>query len=128
MPSQTVVSMETSLVCETCWVCGITWAMPWGWARKRSEQGKGFYCPNGDKLRYGQSEIEKLKERLESEQRTSKWHRRRLESEQNSHRATKGHLTRQYKTSRHRGRRPAKSLAHSKSKELPYRGCLNPSA
>ncbi len=97
MPSQTVVRMETSLVAETCWSCGMTWAMPWGWARKQSEKGNSFYCPRGCNLTYGESEIEKVQQQLASQIESTRFANRRLESEQNSHRATKGHLTRQKK-------------------------------
>ena len=89
---------------ETCWVCGIQFAMPERWASKRSQNGKGFSCPAGCSLSYGESEVSKLQERLASAQDQTDAQRKltrhanaRTAKERASHSATKGHLTRNKK-------------------------------
>jgi len=82
--------------------------MPRRYASKLGENGENFYCPRGCKLRYGPSEVSKLKEELakakENAAKRIKWAEQRAErarkdaeAAERSRAATKGHLTRQRK-------------------------------
>lgn len=77
-----------------CWSCGLPFAMPEAWARKRSEEGKSFYCPKGCHLSYGQSEVEKERARRERAERRADSYRRDYEHESRRSAAYRGHLTR----------------------------------
>lgn len=45
----------------TCWVCGIKFAMPRPYSQRKRENGGGFSCPNGDRLAFGESELDKIR-------------------------------------------------------------------
>ncbi len=60
------ISITARLTGLTCWVCGIDFAMPEVIERKRQEDGKGFYCPNGDLISYGPSLLEQEKKRRQA--------------------------------------------------------------
>ena len=77
-----------------CGNSGINFQVPDSFDRERREGGGDWYCPNGHCRVYRTREVDRLKEHLESARESERWYQRRLESEQNSHRATKGHLTR----------------------------------
>jgi|HubBroStandDraft_2_1064218.scaffolds.fasta_scaffold82583_2 hypothetical protein len=55
---------QQTLTCLSCWVCGIEFAMPHIIERKRAEDGKAFFCPNGDKISYGPSLLDRERSRL----------------------------------------------------------------
>ena len=78
-----------------CGECGIMFQVPTGFDQERRESGGDWYCPNGHCRVYKTREVDRLKRQLKSAEDSAAWNRRRLESEQNSHCATKGHLTRQ---------------------------------
>lgn len=99
--SRTSFDVTLDLTVEVCWVCGITWAMDSRWATKRSERGLNFFCPAGCRLRYGESENDKLKKDLKREkdklERERQWHKRTEEAKERLDRrlsATKGVVTR----------------------------------
>ncbi len=62
-------SAYRTIVVEACWVCGTAFGMDATQRKLIIEHGKTFYCPNGDRLRYGKSEVETLRESLEQAQR-----------------------------------------------------------
>ena len=45
----------------TCWVCGIEFGLPQIYLRNRRVDGKGFRCPNGDHISFGESDADKLR-------------------------------------------------------------------
>lgn len=59
----------TTLTYEVCATCGITFGAPAHFIQKRREDGKSFYCPNGDNLHFGITEAARLKRELERAQR-----------------------------------------------------------
>lgn len=60
-----------SFTLETCCNCGIPFYMPTHlYDRLLANKGESFYCPNGHGQHYtGKTEAQKLKEKLEQEQR-----------------------------------------------------------
>jgi hypothetical protein len=55
------------LTVETCWVCGTVFAMATPYANWARDNGKGFYCPKGDHLGYGEGTVQKLEKQLAKE-------------------------------------------------------------
>ena len=56
---------NTWFVYQTCGECGIAFAMDLNFHDKRKEDGKGWYCPNGHCRIFTETEVTKLKRRLE---------------------------------------------------------------
>jgi hypothetical protein len=96
--SEHTVAFELSytFVSLACWVegCGVVFALEHTYKRKLVEGGITFYCPNGHRIRYGESEIERLKKFLESERYAHERTRDRLKREEHAHRGTRGVVTR----------------------------------
>jgi hypothetical protein len=65
----TTYSKYITLEGLTCGNCGITFAVPERWLSERRDNGGGFTCPNGDSRVFLKSEVDKLREKLEREQR-----------------------------------------------------------
>ncbi|HMA26059.1 MAG: hypothetical protein ACM33U_07590 [Solirubrobacterales bacterium] len=86
---------HTTLEVEIC-TCGVLFAAPQNLLDKRREDGRTFYCPNGHHLVYD-SENERLKRDLAATRRVAQSRLDLLHAEENSHRATRGHLTRKKK-------------------------------
>ncbi len=58
----------TTLVQETCCNCGIAFAVPADFfSACQADTNKWFYCPNGHKQHYSESEATRLKKQLETE-------------------------------------------------------------
>ena len=87
-----------TLETEVCCSCAVLFAMPAEMQRRLMNDHGWFYCPNGHSQHYtGKSDAEKLREaerRLASREDDLRVARNRLDSEQASHSATRGHLTR----------------------------------
>lgn len=101
MGAATVLQFSTALEENTCWSCGVLFALPGNMLRHRRENGGSVFCPSGHENWWNESECDKLKKRLkardEALERREQAHERtreRLQSEERSHSATKGHLTR----------------------------------
>lgn len=50
---------------QACGKCGIEWAMTVEFVNARRQDGKDFYCPNGDPRVYRVTELERVKKELE---------------------------------------------------------------
>lgn len=87
-----------------CW-CGIAVAVPQNLNRRAQEDSNvGIYCPVGHKFFYTETTKEKLEraqEELRREQQRHRDTREWLRSEERSHAATRGHLTRVKKRVQH---------------------------
>ena len=46
---------------EVCCACGVEFGLPAHYNKERRQDGKGFYCPNGHTLSYGEGSHEKLR-------------------------------------------------------------------
>lgn len=98
MTNLTYMTLLTSL---TCGVCEIPFAMPDDLLRAAQNDGRFFWCPNGHKIHYTESEIDRLKNRLAREKRWREQAEARATHEGDQRRAAelsaaayKGHATR----------------------------------
>jgi hypothetical protein len=91
-----------SLTTVTCGVsgCGIAFAIPTAVHTARKMDGGTFYCPNGHKVGYNNSETERLKRDLAQTQKRLEWERTAVQNARTEakvaekrRRATKGALT-----------------------------------
>jgi hypothetical protein len=85
----------------TCCDCGMTFHVPEFWRRERLEKGGGFHCPNGHPLRYGETELDRLRKQVEQEKKRAEWARteaedwrKQCEASNRTSAAVRGHLTR----------------------------------
>jgi hypothetical protein len=78
----------------TCGNCGITFAVPQNWLAERRENGGGFTCPNGDARVFLKSELDKVREKLEAEQRRVILIRNERDAAERHASAMKGQVTR----------------------------------
>lgn len=93
---------EVKFRVEECCNCGVQFAMTMSTYNHYQMHSSGskrhtlsFFCPNGHQQHYqGKTEAQQLREQVEQERERTRFAQRRLKSEQGSHRATKGHLTR----------------------------------
>lgn len=89
--------------------CGITFAINDEYRDRRVDDHKGFYCPNGHSMSYGEdNEAEKQRKRadrlariVEAREEDIRTEQRRLESERRRHAATKGQLTKTRRRAEH---------------------------
>lgn len=51
-----------------CCSCGIVFAVPARWKAARRSDGEWFYCPNGHKQRYTETEADQLRRQLQRQQ------------------------------------------------------------
>jgi len=49
-----------------CCVCGVVFAVPKRILDQRREQGGNFFCPNGHSMVFTETEVDRLKKRLEA--------------------------------------------------------------
>lgn len=64
-----------SLEIIDCGECGVVFAMPERVLRLRRKTGGAFYCPNGHRLAFTETEVDRLKNQLSSEKKQATyWH------------------------------------------------------
>lgn len=80
-----------------CGGCGVLFGIDREYVEERRKDGKTFYCPNGCSRAYHETEADRLKARLASEQRALEATQDALNRERTSHAATKGQLTKAQK-------------------------------
>lgn len=77
-----------------CSSCGVAYAISDAYDDRRREDHATFWCPNGHGQSYSQkTEAEKQRERADRLQQQLKRRESDLQSERNSHRSTRGELT-----------------------------------
>ena len=80
---------------NTCIRCGIPIAGEQSYKTARERDHKSFYCLNGHEQYFSQkSDVERERQRRELAERERDNARREVTREENSHRSTRGHLTR----------------------------------
>jgi len=52
----------------TCYCCGVAFALENGFDDRRRADGQSFYCPNGHAQAYCESEVDKLRKKLQAEE------------------------------------------------------------
>lgn len=90
----TTFAVKSTLVVEECANCHVLFGITDDMQDRLRSNHKTFYCPAGhSQSYYSKSEEEKLRERLEAEQRRVIRLRNEADAERRSHAATKGQLT-----------------------------------
>lgn len=58
-----------------CANCGILFGIPVEFANRRRNDGRDFYCPNGHPLAWSDTEVKRLRRKLENAQTEINWQR-----------------------------------------------------
>jgi hypothetical protein len=94
------VAVQIKLTMLDCAVCGIVFGITTELEKRRREDGKTFYCPNGHNNVYTQNELDRARKQVEQLKDSVTFFQRRLRDESNAHEgtrrslaATKGQLT-----------------------------------
>ena len=61
-----------------CDSCNLDFSIPAWLVAKRREDGQSFFCPNGHELYFGDSEVSKLKKRIEQLELNLKYYKQRV--------------------------------------------------
>jgi hypothetical protein len=65
---QTITRTTTDIFkIETCYKCGVRWGMLDRFVSERREDSNSFYCPNGHSQAYVESQVDKLRGKLNRE-------------------------------------------------------------
>lgn len=67
------LTYSTTLDVISCGTCAIPFAIPASLLRHLRESGDSFWCPNGHKVSYHETEADRLRAKLEREQRQRQW-------------------------------------------------------
>lgn len=97
------IEWTTRLATEVCCACAVPFAMPDSLQREaRKDPDQWFWCPNGHKQHYAESEADKLRRQLEASrlradraETTARRQRERAQAAERSATAYKGVATRQ---------------------------------
>jgi len=88
-------SASVELVVEECCRCHMFFAMSVDHQRRRREDRKMFYCPDGHELYYtGETEAQRLRRELETERRSAEWVRAERDRAVRQRNAARGQVTR----------------------------------
>ena len=79
------ISSTTRIVSVECGNCGVLFGLTESMHGQVQRNGKSFYCPNGHRISYSESENDRLKNRL-------KWAEVQRDRERNNHQYTKDRL------------------------------------
>ncbi len=98
--SYDIPTVTIRMAAMVCGKCGIHFAVDERVNMELREQGRTFYCPNGDPRVYSESEVDKLRKetqalkiRAEQARKDADRYYEQKEAEKRSHSATKGKLT-----------------------------------
>lgn len=59
------VSSRVTLATEECYKCGVVFAVPESFQNKRRQDGSEFFCPNGHGQVYTETEVMRLRAKLD---------------------------------------------------------------
>jgi hypothetical protein len=90
----TVFTAGKQLTVVECGVCAVDFAMPETLHTHCVQRGTDFWCPNGHKISYSQTENARLRKELEAQRNAAARARARADQAEASARAVKGHNTR----------------------------------
>lgn len=68
-----VLNFQSALEIHYCPNCSISFGAPLRFIKERREDGKSFYCPAGHSMSFHETELDKLRKRLEQEKRNNEW-------------------------------------------------------
>ena len=84
---------STTLTVTSCGDCRIGFAIPEDLYSARHQDGQSFYCPNGHRISWSETENARLARQLKAQQEYTARLNQRLTDEQNHSRALKGVAT-----------------------------------
>jgi hypothetical protein len=100
MPAKTL-GYSTTLTVISCGECAIPFAIPSNLDNAAQKDGRSFWCPNGHKISYSETENQRLARELTAAKKRQGWAeanataaRDQAEAAERSARAYKGHATR----------------------------------
>ncbi len=78
----TAIAIQQRLDLETieCGECGIVFAVTEQYRRGLIDTSRGFYCPNGHRRAYTESQVDKLRKELAAKERALIWEQERVAS------------------------------------------------
>lgn len=65
------INHEVVLETTSCCVCGVVFAVPDYLIRARRNDGKSLYCPNGDSLSWRETEVDRVRKKLDEQTRAA---------------------------------------------------------
>ncbi len=77
----------------TCGACGVAFGLERSFMKDRQATGHTFCCPNGDKIGYSETEVQRLERQLKAERENSARWAAQYDQAEASHRAYKGQAT-----------------------------------
>lgn len=77
---------------ETCCSCGIAFAVDAQVRAKWRTDGSSFYCPNGHRQHYTETDIQRLKKQLERAERDKQWAQDNAKAERAARESTERRL------------------------------------
>jgi len=66
-----VITQTVTLETEVCCNCSVLFAVPDSLQRRRRADGDWFYCPNGHKQHYSESELDRVRKKLNEQTRAA---------------------------------------------------------
>jgi ribosomal protein L9 len=90
----TTLRLDKRLTIVECGVCAVDFAMPETMHESCQEDGRTFFCPNGHKIGYSETEVKRLRQQVEQERRAAARATARADQAEASATALKGHNTR----------------------------------
>lgn len=132
-----LLDFTTQLSTVHCYDCGIQFAFPVDVMRRRREDGKLFWCPNGHQQHFSETAVQKLERELEQEKRRAKESAERASANHaraerlwKTYRQTSGKLSALKKRVGHgvcpACQRTVRQLARHMSTKHPGYGCNEP--
>lgn len=92
---------RANLVVEDCATCGILHAIPAEFRQRRLDDGASWYCPNGHRMHFAKSNVDREREareraerRAEQAEQAARYQREQAARERRTSAALRGHLTR----------------------------------
>jgi adenine-specific DNA methylase len=89
----TTITRTTTFVVVDCPSCGLLFAITNEFQHRRSEDGKGFYCPVGHNMSYHETDVDRLRKRAEKAERDAANAKEDARVERAAKIAMKGQLT-----------------------------------
>ena len=77
-----------------CSACGIRFWVDGFWVKSKREDGSSFYCPNGHKLSWRETDVDRLRKQLADKEAELVRQKERIEQRDRTNAALRGQITR----------------------------------
>ena len=88
-----VFKYQQELEATSCCTCGIQFGVPPYFIENARKNAGTLYCPNGHRLGWSKTEVEKLREQLAAEKAATEWQRARANRLEKDLQSQKGQTT-----------------------------------